>query len=181
MCGERGGIDQEASPHWLRKAARNDNHSRSFGERSSGSSRRFRSLNTHSVKHSIKQNARPETDAQEATGAHRCWPQCVMLALIKLALLSAPRHQNVSISPLQRPVSACVCARVREGSMAQTSKEDWSRNCATPARLSLSGGSTANVDETRSCVDRRHPPSYSQTGSRKRNKGSVDGAYRQQQ
>ena len=41
LCGERGGIDQEASPHWLRKAARNDNHSRSFGERSSGSSRRF--------------------------------------------------------------------------------------------------------------------------------------------
>jgi len=33
--------------------------------------------------------------------------------------------------------------------MAQTSKEDKSRNCATPARLSLSGGSTANVDETR--------------------------------
>merc|ERR1719440_1539297 len=71
LCGGRGGIDQEASPHWLRKAARNDNHSRSFGERSSGSSRRFRSLNTHS----IKQNARPETDAQESTGAHRCWPR----------------------------------------------------------------------------------------------------------
>ena len=44
--------------------------------------------------------------------------------------------------------------RRRAQSIAQTSKEDWSRNCATPARLSLSGGSTANVDETRSCVDR---------------------------
>ena len=47
-----------------------------------------------------------------------------------------------------------VRVRRRAQSIAQTSKEDWSRNCATPARLSLSGGSTANVDETRSCVDR---------------------------
>ena len=34
-------VDQEASPHWLRKAAHDPNHRRSFGERSSGSSRRL--------------------------------------------------------------------------------------------------------------------------------------------
>ena len=112
---------------------------------------------------------------KESTGAHRCWPWCD--ARIDQAC-SCLRHanQNVSISPLQRPVSACVCALKREGSIAQTSKEDWSRNCATPARLSLSGGSTANVDETRSCVDRRHLPSSSQTRSRKRRKDTGDGA-----
>ena len=64
LCGGRGGIDQEASPHWLRKAARNDNHSRSFGERSSGSSRRFRSLNTHGIKQTY---ARPRARTKART------------------------------------------------------------------------------------------------------------------
>ena len=34
-------VDQEASPHWLRKAAHDPNHRRSFGERRYGSSRRL--------------------------------------------------------------------------------------------------------------------------------------------
>ena len=65
-------------------------------------------------------------------------------------------HRNVSHHAGTRCGECGGEGRVRRGaqSIAQTSKEDWSRNCATPARLSLSGGSTANVDETRSCVDR---------------------------
>ena len=80
--------------------------------------------------------------------ARTCAPDpaaCVRL-LRSLSLLCTSHSKHVSNGASGFSSSCCFKAHVAYVAavavcfMAQTSKEDWSRNCATPARLSLSGG-----------------------------------------
>ena len=80
--------------------------------------------------------------------ARTCAPDpaaCVRL-LRSLSLLCTSHSKHVSNGASGFSSSCCFKAHVAYVAavavcfMAQTSKEEWSRNCATPARLSLSGG-----------------------------------------